>query len=62
LNVKLVIFHGLQDELNIVVGGKIIGILFHHIHDVCPFRLGQERGRFGILRNENKQVKGEVKA
>jgi len=57
LNVNLVIFHGLQHEMNTVVGGEIIGILLEHIHNVCSLRLGQERGSFGILRNVNQQVK-----
>jgi hypothetical protein len=61
VDVNLVIFHRLQDELIIEAGGKIVGILFQHIHHVCPLRLGQERGRFGILRYVNPQVKGEQK-
>jgi len=57
LDVNLVILHGLQHEMNTVVGGEIIGILLEHIHNVRSLRLGQERGSFGILRNVNQQIK-----
>lgn len=49
LDVSLVISHGLQDESNVVVSGKVIRILFQHIYDECSLRLGQKLGRFGIL-------------
>lgn len=53
LDVSLVIAHGLQDESNMVVGSKIIRILFEHIYDVYSFWLGQKPGRFGILSSLN---------
>jgi len=34
LDVSLVISHGLQDKSNIVVGGKVIRILFEHVYNV----------------------------
>ena len=49
LDVSLVISHGLQDESNVVVSGKVIRILFQHIYDECSLWLGQKLGCFWIL-------------
>jgi hypothetical protein len=49
LDVGLVIFHGLQDESDMVVGSKIICVLSEHIHNVYSLWLSQKLGRFGIL-------------
>jgi len=54
LDVSLVISHGLQDKSNIVVGGKIIRILFEHFYNVYSLRLSQKPGCLGKLRGLNQ--------
>jgi hypothetical protein len=58
LHVGLVIFYGLPDEFGIKARGKLICILFDHIHDIESIWLGQKIARFRILISINQQVKG----
>jgi hypothetical protein len=55
-----VIFYGLPDKFGIEARGKLICILFDHIHDMESLRLGQKIARFRILRSLNQQVKSQT--